>query len=230
MVCPADLVVDLGCGTGLSLTPWLGGSQRVIGIDPDASMLALARRLPGWAKVEVVAGYGEAIPLDKECVDLVTCAQSLHWMEPVATMAEVARILRSGGHFVAYDYRWPPRCDAPVEAAVSELLTRVASLSAERGFPRPRWSRERQQASARSTGAFSDIRHARLTTREVGDAKRLLGMLSSGDELQWLLANGVDEELLGLRALADLSRGRWGDQRRSWHFDVDAWFMCKVAR
>jgi SAM-dependent methyltransferase len=38
---------------------------------------------------------------------LVTCSQSLHWMEPEPTFAEVARILRRGGVFAAYDYDWP---------------------------------------------------------------------------------------------------------------------------
>jgi ubiquinone/menaquinone biosynthesis C-methylase UbiE len=36
--------------------------------------------------------------------DVVTCAQSLHWMEPQSTFAEVARILRLGGAFAACDY------------------------------------------------------------------------------------------------------------------------------
>lgn len=32
-----------------------------------------------------------------------TVAQALHWMEPASTLAEVARILRPGGVFAAYD-------------------------------------------------------------------------------------------------------------------------------
>ncbi len=39
---------------------------------------------------------------------IVTCAQSFHWMEPESTFIEVARILRPGGVFAAYDYDRPP--------------------------------------------------------------------------------------------------------------------------
>ena len=41
--------------------------------------------------------------------DIVTCSQSFHWMEPEPTLAEIARILRPGGVFAAYDYDWPQK-------------------------------------------------------------------------------------------------------------------------
>ena len=37
----------------------------------------------------------------------MTCAQSLHHVEPEGTLAEIGRILRVGGVFAAYDYDWP---------------------------------------------------------------------------------------------------------------------------
>jgi len=45
-----------------------------------------------------------ATDLPDGCADIVTCSQSLHWMVPESTFAEVARILRPGGVFATYDY------------------------------------------------------------------------------------------------------------------------------
>jgi SAM-dependent methyltransferase len=62
--------------------------------------------------------------LPASSADIVTCSQSLHWMEPEPTFAEVARILRSGGLFVAYDYDWPPTVLWEVEQAYHDVIAR----------------------------------------------------------------------------------------------------------
>jgi len=50
--------------------------------------------------------------------------QAMHWMEPVSTLAEVARLLRPGGAFAAIDCDWPPSVgDARAERAWSDCRT-----------------------------------------------------------------------------------------------------------
>jgi ubiquinone/menaquinone biosynthesis C-methylase UbiE len=111
MLHPA-LVVDLGSGTGLSTVIWGERAGQVIGIEPNADMRAQAIRKiahhPYAAHIEYREGVAHQTGLPDECADIVTCAQSLHWMEPTSTLAEIARILRPGGLFAAYDYDWPP--------------------------------------------------------------------------------------------------------------------------
>src|SRR3954451_9435306 len=95
------LVVDLGCGTGLSTRVWSGVAERAIGVEPNSAMLAAAPPEPG---VEYREAFAQDTGLGDGCADIVTCSQSLHWMDPEPTFAEAARIMRTGGVFAAYDY------------------------------------------------------------------------------------------------------------------------------
>ncbi|HAG97587.1 MAG TPA: hypothetical protein DDW33_16265 [Ktedonobacter sp.] len=80
------------------------------GIEPNAEMRAQAERQqflsPHGERIEYRDGLSTQTDLETDSVDIVTCSQSLHWMEPEPTFAEVTRILRPGGLFVAYDYDW----------------------------------------------------------------------------------------------------------------------------
>ena len=92
------LVVDMGSGTGLSTVIWGKRAERVIGIEPNADMRNEALRNveghPYAAHIEYREGLAHQTGLPDGCADIVTAAQSFHWMEPVTTLAEIARILR----------------------------------------------------------------------------------------------------------------------------------------
>jgi SAM-dependent methyltransferase len=101
------VVVDVGSGTGLS-TRWAAGwASRVIGVEPNADMRAVAIA-HGVPAVEYVDGAGHATGLPDGVADVVLAVQAMHWMEPSSTHAEVARILRPGGVFAIVDADWPP--------------------------------------------------------------------------------------------------------------------------
>ena len=102
------LVVDLGSGTGLS-TRWAAGwSSEVVGVEPSSDMRERAAAVPTDGNVRYVDGWSSATGLPDGCADVVLAVQALHWMEPEATFAEVARVLRPGGVFAALDCDWPP--------------------------------------------------------------------------------------------------------------------------
>lgn len=91
----ARTVVDLGAGTGLFTRDLVARADRVIAVEPSASMRAvLQAQLPG---VSAVNGTAEQTGLPDRCADAVTVAQAWHWMDPLAASAEVRRILRPGG-------------------------------------------------------------------------------------------------------------------------------------
>ena len=100
-------VVDLGSGTGLS-TRWAAAwAGAVTGVEPNDDMRAQAQRR-ALAGVAYAAGTGDATGLPDACADVVTVVQAMHWMEPRATLTEIARILRPGGVLAVLDADWPP--------------------------------------------------------------------------------------------------------------------------
>lgn len=103
----ARTTVDLGSGTGLS-TRWAATwSSSVIGVEPSDDMRDHAGSLSG-DDIRYVAGWSNDTRLADASADVVLAVQALHWMDPVSTFAEVARILRPGGVFAAIDCDWPP--------------------------------------------------------------------------------------------------------------------------
>jgi SAM-dependent methyltransferase len=91
----ASTVVDLGAGTGALTRLLVARLPEVYAVEPDERMRAvLAERVPS---ARVVEGRGEAIPLESRSVDAALASSSWHWMDPAATVAEVARVLRPGG-------------------------------------------------------------------------------------------------------------------------------------
>jgi hypothetical protein len=56
-------------------------------------------------------------------------------MEPASTMVEVARILRPGGGFAAYDYDLLPTVHWEAEQAFVTFMTRVRALRQAHAVP-----------------------------------------------------------------------------------------------
>jgi SAM-dependent methyltransferase len=87
--------VDVGAGTGKFTALLVNRAASVTAVEPDVAMRArLARNLPA---VTALDGTGEALPLGDASADVVTFAQSWHWVDVEAASAEVARVLRPGG-------------------------------------------------------------------------------------------------------------------------------------
>lgn len=115
---PARTVVDLGAGTGALTRLLVGRADEVVAVEPDDRMRAvLAEAVPG---ARAVAGRGESIPLPDASADAVIASSSWHWMDPVPTLTEVARVLVPGGTLAAV-WSGPDR-EAPFLAQAQALL------------------------------------------------------------------------------------------------------------
>ncbi len=207
----AALVVDLGTGTGLSARAWAGLADRVVGVEPNPAMCAEAERLTEAANVEFVGAFAQATGLPAGAADLVTCSQSLHWMEPEPTFAEAARLLRPGGVFAAYDYDVVPVCDWEVEDAFAALLERRKALRAELGIQQgaDRWSKDGHLERIRESGRFRYSREFLLQSVEEGGAERIEGFARS---LGLPVAHAEFEEKLRYDELREVAERVLGDR------------------
>jgi SAM-dependent methyltransferase len=89
-------VLELGAGTGKLTERLVALGHDVHATEPDEAMLAVLRqRVPG---VRSSATGAEEIPAADQSVDVVVAAQCFHWFDAEAALAEIARVLRPGGH------------------------------------------------------------------------------------------------------------------------------------
>jgi SAM-dependent methyltransferase len=204
-----SLVVDLGCGTGLSTRAWAGRARRVVGVEANPAMLAEARAAtPEW-DIDYVEAYADATGLDEGSAAIVTCSQSFHWMEPTATLAEIGRILRPGGVFAAYDYDYPFVIDPELDAAIAACLARYRAVRRERGTYGERWPKAGHLERMEASGVFSSTREIVLHDESEGGADRVLGSVLS-------IASIVDEIEQDIDSLRTIAARVLGDRVVPW--------------
>ncbi len=215
------LVVDLGCGTGRSTLLWAGRADAVIGIEPNQDMrcVAEARRAEcsEAGSIRFQAGIAAETGLPDGCADIVTCSQSFHWMEPKSTLAEIARILHSGGVFAAYDYQRPPTIDWEAEQVLLTFWSRLTAVREARGLSQERrWPKEEHLSHMRDCGHFRYTRESWAHNVESGNAERLAGYARSHGGISSLLRQGLSDAEMGLDVLREAADRILGSQPRPW--------------
>ena len=122
-----EIVVDPGCGTGLSSSVWRNHCEELVGIEPSEDMLAVARQKERTG-VSSRKGFSSSTGMPDESVDVVVCSQSFHWMDPQSSLREINRVLKPGGIFSTVDCDWPPVSDWRVEKACTDLFEKRAYI------------------------------------------------------------------------------------------------------
>lgn len=100
----ANLVLDVGCGTGeVTKDVCQHTNGMVIAIDASVDMLEVARNmLTGVHNVQFCIGDAHNLPFFDNTFDVVTCNLLLMWTNnPQQAVKEMARVVRPGGKVVA---------------------------------------------------------------------------------------------------------------------------------
>ena len=106
--CPSDRVLDVATGTGMvaqALRDRFG--CRVVGLDQSADMLRVARRREDVFET-IVEGRAESLPFTDAAFDHLTFTYLLRYVDdPAATMRELARVVKPGGHVAMVEFGIP---------------------------------------------------------------------------------------------------------------------------
>ena len=108
---PGHRVLDVGCGTGsfvVQISKRCPGVD-VTGIDPDPKALAIARRKAARENVAptLEQGFSQELPFPNDRFDFVFSSFMFHHLPADVqreTLAEVRRVLRTGGSFHLMDF------------------------------------------------------------------------------------------------------------------------------
>jgi ubiquinone/menaquinone biosynthesis C-methylase UbiE len=213
------VVVDIGSGTGVSAAIWAGNADRVVAVEPNEEMRAMAAarlRSDRGTEFELRDALAADTGLPDRYADAVTCSQSLHWLDPETTLPEVARILRPGGVFAAIDCDWPPAIDWEVDAAYDRMDRATRRLEAERGVVPRRWEKSGHLARIRDSGLFRWSTELALSHVESGGADRIIALAETQGGVVALRQAGIPDESIGLHELRRVAEAVLGADVRPW--------------
>jgi SAM-dependent methyltransferase len=195
-------VLDVGCGTGIGASQFAARGCRVLGVEVDARMAALAA-----AKGIAV----EVAPFERwedrgRRFELLISAQAWHWVEPTAGAARAAAVLVDGGMIGAF---WnlgdPP---AHVRERLVPIYTRLAPQLENRSVVLGSHQGRVDQTSVglAACGAFEPAVESWFSWTKTYDAAAWIDFLRTHSDHQ-TLPPATRESLLGAVAEAVESVG-----------------------
>lgn len=153
-----ERVLDVACGTGSvarRAAHRVGPSGRVVGLDLNEGMLAVARRVSGPSRPAIEWRQGDAasLPFPDGSFDVVTCQQALQFFpDRPRALREMRRVLAPGGRAalaVLRGLRHSPAY-APLADALEKHVAAEAGAMLRSIFPS--WTREEMRALVREAG------------------------------------------------------------------------------
>lgn len=222
-----SVVIDLGCGTGLSSLIWQNRADKVIGIEPSDDMRAVAEKKASGV-LTFIKGYSDNMPVDDERADAVVCSQSFHWMEPVATLKEVSRVLKKGGVFATVDCDWPPVSNWSIDKKYSELDKKVKRIEKENPTIKDsfkRYDKIHHLENIENSGHFRFAREIVFSNREDCTAERLINLALSQGGAQTILKEKPSLIEDDIKAFEEAVYETFGDKT----FPIDFSYRMRIA-
>ena len=119
-----DLMVDVGCGNGLSCNLFQKYFKKIIGFDVSEEQLKNARSQNEFDNITYEIGRAEDIAVPDASVDLLTAGIAAHWFDLPKFFKEVERVLKPTGCIALYGYQ---------VSKIGSLLEKDEDLIAETG-------------------------------------------------------------------------------------------------
>lgn len=204
-----ELVLDLGCGTGLSTRPWGKLAQKVLGIDPSEDMLKIAEDSNQMENVLFLYGTGEEIPVENNSANIITCSSSVHWMQPYSLMQEINRTLKQEGVFIVYGHYYPVYAELHNLTRMHEKWRanlNMLEYEVEKQVHQP-YSLSYSLSEFDKSGVFSYTRKLFLHSEQFWNTQQILGFMEAHAGVPFLRSRGYDDEkLLFLEFKKELSQ------------------------
>jgi len=128
-------VLDVATGTGLVAAELLRQGFEVTGLDQSLGMLAAARRRFG-DEVKLINASARALPVDSESFDHLTFTYLLRYVsDPGATLTELARVVRPGGHIASLEFGVPRGPARPLWDLYVRAVLPAAGRVLRNGWP-----------------------------------------------------------------------------------------------
>ncbi len=196
-------VLDVGCGTGKASRLMIARDCDVLGVEPDASMAAVART----HGVTVEAGTFEQWDARHRMFDLVMSGQAWHWVEPEAGTAKAASVLHPGGHLAVFwnRGRHDPETAAALDAVYMRIAPSIAIPSAD--LRPPIEAPDTRVGALESSSAFSGLEVQEFSWETVYDRDAWLDLIATHSD-HVTLPDAVRIELLD--AVGDVIDRRGG--------------------
>ena len=137
---PGETVLDVGCGTGLSLAPLhsrVGRHGRIVAVEPCPEMLGRAAervQRHGWRNVELLESTAAGAPL-QGYADAALFHFTHDVMRDERAIANVLAHLKPGARVVASGLQWAPPWLWPTNGFV--LMAALYSVTSLEGLARP---------------------------------------------------------------------------------------------
>ena len=129
-----ERVLDVACGTGVvarAAAERVGSAGRVIGVDLNSGMIAIARSLPTpiGASIEWVERSALDLRLQDATMDVVLCQQGLQFFPDKAlAMREMRRVLARGGRLALSVWNGVGLYNSAVGEALIRFVSDAAAL------------------------------------------------------------------------------------------------------
>ncbi len=175
-------LVEVAAGTGKLTRLLVPTGALVVAVEPVAGMRAVLIDMVPDAGVVAVAATAEALPVATGTVDAVLVAQAFHWFQVSDALAEVARILRSGG---GLGLVWNDRDDSV------RLVSELSALIGWDDRPVPSYQGIDWTAAVAETGAFSALHHRQFRMEQTLDLDTLVDRVLS---TSYIAARPADEQ------------------------------------